>query len=56
MLGEARGKFATYAGPQGGTTLNGEQLKADALNELAQLEEDVKLFKEGSAGLGIIIG
>lgn len=56
MLGEARGKFATYAGPQGGTTLNGEQLKADALNELAQLEEDIKLYKEGSAGLGIIIG
>lgn len=56
MLGEARGKFATVAGPQGGTTLNGEQLKADALNELAQLEEDIKLYKDGSAGLGIIIG
>lgn len=56
MLGEARGKFATVAGPQGGTTLNGEQLKADALNELAQLEEDLKLFKDGSAGLGIVIG
>lgn len=56
MLGEARGKFATVAGPQGGTTLNGEQLKADALNELAQLEEDLKLYKDGAAGLGIIIG
>lgn len=56
MLGEARGKFATVAGPQGGTTLNGEQLKADALNELAQLDEDLKMYKDGSAGLGIIIG
>lgn len=56
MLGEARGKFATVAGPQGGTTLNGEQLKADALNEIAQLEEDIKNFKDGSAGLGFIIG
>jgi len=56
MLGEARGKFATVAGPQGGTTLNGEQLKADAINELIQLEEDLKHFKDGSAGLGIIIG
>jgi hypothetical protein len=56
MLGEARGKFATIAGPQGGTTLNGEQLKADALNELAQLEEDLKMYRDGSAGLGIIIG
>lgn len=56
MLGEARGKFATIAGPQGGTTLNGDQLKADALNELAQLEDDIKMYREGSAGLGIIIG
>ncbi|SRR6056297_3154078 len=56
MLGEARGKFATVAGPQGGTTLNGDQLKADAAETMAQLEEDIKLYKEGSAGLGIIIG
>jgi hypothetical protein len=56
MLGEARGKFQQIAGPQGGTTLNGEQLKADALNELIQLEEDLKMYRDGSAGLGIIIG
>ena len=56
MLGEARGKFATFAGPQGGTTLNGDQLKAEALNELAQLDEDLKMYRDGSAGLGIIIG
>ena len=56
MLGEARGKFATIAGPQGGTTLNGEQLKADALNEIIQLEEDIKLFRDGGAGLGVLIG
>lgn len=56
MLGEARSKFATYAGPQGGTTLNGDQLKADALADLERLEEDIKLYKDGSIGLGIIIG
>jgi hypothetical protein len=56
MLGEARGKFSVIAGPQGGSTLNGEQLKADAQNELIQLEEDLKMYKDGSAGLGIIIG
>jgi len=56
MLGEARGKFATVAGPQGGTTLNGDQLKADATETMAQLEEDIKLYKEGSTGLGIIVG
>ena len=27
MLGEARGKFNTIAGPQGGTTLNGDALR-----------------------------
>jgi hypothetical protein len=56
MLGEARGKFAQIAGPQGGTALNGEQLKADALNEIIQLEEDIKLFRDGGAGLGVLIG
>jgi hypothetical protein len=56
MLGEARGKFASYAGPQGGTTLNGEQLKSEALEMMVQLEEDLKLFKDGAAPLGIIIG
>lgn len=56
MLGEARSKFATIAGPQGGTTLNGEQLKADALAEMEKLEEDIKLYKNGEVGLGIIIG
>ena len=56
MLGEARGKFATVAGPQGGTTLNGDQLKADALETMNQLEEDLKNYKDGGAGLGIIIG
>jgi hypothetical protein len=56
MLGEARSKFSTIAGPQGGTTLNGDQLKSDALVEMERLEEDLKNFRDGSAGLGIIIG
>jgi len=56
MLGEARSKFATLAGPQGGTTLNGDQLKAEAIEIMNQLEEDIKLYKDGSAGLGILIG
>lgn len=56
MLGEARSKFSTIAGPNGGTTLNGDQLKSDALVEMEKLEEDLKMYREGSAGLGIIIG
>lgn len=56
MLGEARGKFATIPGPQGGTTLNGDQLKADAVQEMQLLEEDLKRFVDGSASWGVIIG
>lgn len=56
MLGEARSKFSTVAGPQGGTTLNGDQLKSDALADMDKLEEDLKNYKDGSVGLGIIIG
>ena len=41
MLGEARSKFATIAGPQGGTSLNGDALKAEAQAELEKLEMDV---------------
>lgn len=56
MLGEARRKFATYAGPQGGTSLNGDAMINDALATLEQLEQDLKLYKDGAAPLGIIIG
>ena len=38
MLGEARSKFATIAGPQGGSTLNGDALKVEAQAEMDKLE------------------
>ena len=41
MLGEARSKFATIAGPQGGSTLNGDALKAEAQSEMEKLESEV---------------
>ena len=34
MLGEARSKFATIAGPQGGSALNGDALKQEAAAEM----------------------
>ena len=34
MLGEARSKFDTIAGPQGGSTLNGDALKSEAQAEM----------------------
>ena len=56
MLGEARSKFATIAGPQGGSTLNGDALKQEAQTELDKLEEDLKLQVAGGQGYGFTIG
>jgi hypothetical protein len=56
MLGEARSKFATVAGPQGGSTLNGDNLKAEAQAEMEKLEEEVKLQVAGGVGYGFTIG
>ena len=55
-LGEARSKFSTIAGPQGGTSLNGDTLKAEAQAEMMQLEEDLKNYVDGSDPLSFIIG
>jgi hypothetical protein len=56
MLGEARSKFATIAGPQGGSTLNGDSLKAEAQAEMEKLEAEVSMAVAGGAGYGFLIG
>jgi len=56
ILAEARGKFNTIAGPQGGTSLNADALRMDAQATLDKLEDDLKFYAEGQAGLGVIIG
>ena len=56
ILGEARSKFTTIAGPQGGTQLNGTALIAEAKEELAKLEEELKLYVEGSTPITWVIG
>ena len=56
MLGEARGKFATIAGPQGGSSLNGDALKAEAQQEMEKLEADVSQAVAGGTGYGFTIG
>ena len=38
-LGEARSKFNTIAGPQGGGSLNGDTLKNEATQEMQKLEQ-----------------
>src|SRR6056300_301501 len=56
MLGEARGKFATISSPQGGTSLNGDSLKADAMAEMEKLEQDLSNYVDGSKPLSFVIG
>ena len=55
-LAEARGKFNTIAGPQGGTTLNADMLRMDAQAAIDKLDDELKTYTDGQAGLGIIIG
>jgi len=55
-LGEAREKFATIAGPQGGTTLNGAALKTEAQATMDKLEEDIQKYVDGGEPLSFIIG
>ena len=56
MLGEARSKFSTIAGPGGGTTLNGDTLKAEAQAEMEKLENDLAMAVAGGTGYGFLIG
>lgn len=56
MLGEARSKFATIAGPQGGSQLNGDTLKTEAQAEMEKLEEEVKTQIAGGVGYSFVIG
>lgn len=56
LLGEARSKFATIAGPGGGTTLNGDALKSEAAADMEKLEDDLKTYVDGSTPLGFVIG
>lgn len=55
-VGEARSKFSTIAGPQGGTSLNGDALKAEAQVELDKLDEELKNYIDGADPLSFIIG
>lgn len=51
MLGQGRGKFATIAGPQGGTQLNGAALIEESKAEMEKLEEDLRRYIDGSTPL-----
>jgi len=56
MLGEARSKFATIAGPQGGTSLNGDALKQEAQSEIDKLEQDLYNLVDSQMPMTWVIG
>jgi hypothetical protein len=56
LLGQAYSKFSTIAGPQGGASLNGASMVAEAKEEMLKLEEDLKTYVDGSQPLTWITG
>ena len=56
IVGEGRSKFATMPGPGGGTTLNGDALKQEAIAEMEQLENDLKNYVDGGMPMSWITG
>ena len=56
IIGEAREKFATIAGPQGGSTLNGAAMKAEGQAMMDRCIEDLRLYVDGSQPLTLVIG
>jgi len=56
IIGEAREKFSTIAGPQGGGTLNGSAMKAEGQTQMDALIEQLKMYVDGSQPLTWVIG
>ena len=56
ILGEARSKFATIAGPQGGSQLNGGDLKSASKEEIEKLEKEIDTQVSGGTGYTFVIG
>jgi hypothetical protein len=56
MLGQAYAKFGSIAGPQGGTALNGSELKSEGTAEIEKLEKELSEQITGGRGLTFIIG
>jgi hypothetical protein len=56
IIGEAREKFASIAGPGGGTSLNGAQMKAESKADMERLIEDLRRYQDYSQPLTWIQG
>lgn len=56
IIGEAREKFSSIAGPGGGTSLNGAQMKAESKAEQERLVNDLTKYVDGSQPLTWVQG
>ena len=56
IIGEAREKFAQIAGPQGGGSLNGAAMKAEAQTQMDSLIQQLVNYVDGSQPLSWVIG
>jgi len=56
IVGEAREKFGTIAGPQGGSVLNGTAMKSEAQARMDDLIMQLKMYVDGSQPLTFVIG
>jgi hypothetical protein len=56
LLGEGRGKFSQIVGPQGGTTLNGDQIKQEGIADMDRLERELMEYGFGEEPLTFLIG
>lgn len=56
IIGEAREKFATIAGPQGGGSLNGAAMKSEAQTQMDALVIQLVNYVDGSQPITWVIG
>jgi hypothetical protein len=56
MLGEARSKFGSIAGPGSSITLNGNDLKAAGKEELTNLDKELETLISGGTGYSFVLG
>lgn len=56
MLGEARSKFGSIAGPGSAITLNGAALLSAAKEEMTALDKEIETYVSGGQGYTFIIG
>jgi hypothetical protein len=56
MLGEARSKFASIAGPGQAIQMNGGDLKTSAKEDFERLDKELDTYVAGGTGYTFVIG